>query len=137
MLVKFRHGAEATISAVIYEFAINFVGNESDVMFQNKTSNHLHFFFGVNYASRVTGVGEQDCSGTRSDFCFDFFFAGQMVTIFYISLNCIDNSTEFFSESGVVCIVRFKYHNFIARIAESHCCEDEGFTTTIGDEDIF
>ena len=137
MLVKFRHGAEATICAVIYEFTINFVSNESDVVFQNKTSNHLHFFFGVNYASGVTGVGEQDCSGARSDFRFDFFFARQMVTIFYISLHCVDNSTEFFSKSGVVCIVRFKYHNFIARIAESHSCEDERFTTTIGDEDIF
>ena len=137
VLVQFRHGAEAAICTVINEFAINFVSDESNIVFENDTGNHFHFFFSVNYTSGVTGIGEQDCSGARSDLRFDFFFAGQMITVFYIGLYCVNNSAEFFSEGGVVSIVRFKYHDFVARIAQSHSSEDERFTTTVGDEDIF
>ena len=137
VVVQFRHGTEAAISTVVNKFTINFVSDESKVVFNNKASNHFHFFFGVNNASGVTGVGEQDCLSFRSDVCFDFCFAGQMVAVFYTGLYCVDNSAKFFSEGGVVSVVGFKYHDFVARVAQRHSCEDKCFTTTVGNEDVF
>ena len=52
-------------------------------MLAHDAGNHVLLCFGINYAGRIAGVGEQNCFGFRSDVLFDFFFAGQVVTIFY------------------------------------------------------
>ena len=71
-------------------------------MLAHDAGDHVLLCFGINYAGRIAGVGEQNRFGFRSDVFFDFFFAGQVVTVFYAGRNSVDFSAELSGKSSIV-----------------------------------
>ena len=106
-------------------------------MLAHDAGNHVLLCFGINYAGRIAGVGEQNSFGFRSDVLFDFFFAGQVVTVFYAGRNSVDFSAELLAEGGVVSVEGFENHDFVAGVAQSHNCENQGLAAAVGNENIF
>ena len=67
---------------------------------------------------------------------FNFGSVRQMIAVFHAGGYGIDFSAELAGKSCIVGVKRFKNHNFVIGVAQSHNSKGQGFAASVGDENI-
>ena len=119
LLSFFERTERGHLFAVIYEFSVNFVGDDEKIMLESYINDELHFFSGEHFAGRISRIYYCDYLSLRRKNLLDLFSYSILVTVVCCSRYGYDFAACLTYESLIVSVERLCHDNFISVIKNS------------------
>ena len=122
-------------AAVVEEFAVNFVGEDEEVVFDSEGGDFFEFLRGHDATGGIGGEVENEDAGIGSDDFFDVLSQdGEL--IFLAGIDDDRHAVSHFDAGAVGDVAGFVIDDFIAGVEDGAEGDVEGFGDANGDEDL-
>ena len=122
--------------AVVAEFAVDFVGDEEEVMAADDVAQGLQLGAAVDIAGRVVGVADQDAPGAGRDDLLEFFDRRKGEAVLDAGGHAADLQSGGHGEAQVVGVAGLDHDELVTRVEAGQEGQQQGFGAAAGHHDL-